>query len=67
MTFLALFGIAITMSTGAAAADERLEKLPPEHRKWLEEETVYIILDREREVFLALETREERERFIEAF
>jgi GWxTD domain-containing protein len=42
-------------------------ELPPEHRKWLEEEVPYIVLEREKEVFLALETVEERERFIEAF
>ena len=67
MSFWTFLWIALAMSTAAATADERLEKLPPEHRKWLEEETVYIILDQEREVFLALETREEREHFIEAF
>ncbi len=37
------------------------------HRKWIEEEVVYIITDREKEVFLALPTVEERDRFIEAF
>jgi GWxTD domain-containing protein len=50
-----------------SAQDDPLDKLSPEHRKWLEEEVVYIILDREREVFLSLETVEEREAFIEAF
>jgi GWxTD domain-containing protein len=47
--------------------DERLEKLTPEHRAWLEAEVVYIITDREREVFLSIDTLEERNRFIEAF
>ena len=47
--------------------DDRIEKLGPEHRKWLEETVVYIILDREREVFLSLETLDDRNRFIEAF
>ncbi len=37
------------------------------HRKWIEEEVVYIITDRERDVFRELQTVEERERFIEAF
>jgi GWxTD domain-containing protein len=49
------------------AADERLERLPPELREWLEEEVVYIISDAEKDVFLSLETQEERQRFIEAF
>ncbi len=48
-------------------ADERLERLTPPLRKWLEEEVVYIISDPETELFLSLETQEERERFIEAF
>jgi GWxTD domain-containing protein len=50
-----------------SAADDRVKKLTPEHREWLEEEVVYIITDRERDVFLSLETVEERNRFIDAF
>jgi GWxTD domain-containing protein len=41
--------------------------LPPLYRKWLEEEVVYIITPKEKEVFLQLETDREREIFIEAF
>jgi len=41
--------------------------LPPQYRKWLEEEVVYIITAKEKEVFLQLETDREREIFIEAF
>ena len=37
------------------------------HRKWIEEEVVYIATDREKEVFRELQTVEERDRFIEAF
>lgn len=59
--------IIVTVSSASAFADERVEKLTPEHRKWLEEEVVYIITDKEREAFLTLETVDERERFIEAF
>ncbi len=50
-----------------AGADERLDRLPEEHRIWIEEEAVYIITEPEREVFLGLESFEEREHFIEAF
>ncbi len=46
---------------------ERLERLRPEQREWLEEIVPYIITDREEEVFLSLETFEERTRFIEVF
>jgi GWxTD domain-containing protein len=41
--------------------------LPAEHQKWLEEEVVYIISKKEREVFLQLESNRERNIFIEAF
>ncbi len=51
----------------AASADDRVKKLSEEHRNWLERDVIYIITDRERDVFLALETVEERNRFIEAF
>jgi GWxTD domain-containing protein len=61
---LILFVLACAIES---AADERLERLPPEYRTWLEEEVVYIISDAEKDVFLSLGTMEERDRFIEAF
>ncbi len=41
--------------------------LAEEHRRWLEEEVVYIITDKEKAFFLPLKTLEERQNFIEAF
>jgi GWxTD domain-containing protein len=41
--------------------------LPPYYRTWLEQEVVYIITPKERDVFLQLESDREREIFIEAF
>jgi len=41
--------------------------LPERYRKWLEQEVVYIITPKEREVFLQLEGTRERDLFIEAF
>jgi GWxTD domain-containing protein len=41
--------------------------LPSQYRKWLEQEVVYIITPKEKEVFLQLETDKEREIFITAF
>jgi GWxTD domain-containing protein len=49
------------------SADEREEKLPEPHRKWLREEVTYIISEVERETFLSLGTEGERQAFIEAF
>jgi GWxTD domain-containing protein len=42
-------------------------KLPDHHKKWVEEEVVYIITPKEKDVFMKLETDKEREIFIEAF
>jgi GWxTD domain-containing protein len=41
--------------------------LPPLYRRWLEEEVVYIITPKERDVFLQLESDRGRNIFIEAF
>ena len=41
--------------------------LPEQYKKWLDEEVIYIITPKEREVFLKLQTDKEREIFIEAF
>lgn len=51
------------------AADARGAKnqLPPRYKKWLEEEVVYIITPREKDVFEQLKTDRERDLFIEAF
>jgi GWxTD domain-containing protein len=42
-------------------------EFPAIFKKWLEEEVVYIITPKERDVFLQLETDDERTLFIEAF
>ncbi|GMR24101.1 MAG: hypothetical protein BMS9Abin37_2598 [Acidobacteriota bacterium] len=42
-------------------------RLSEEHRRWLNEDVIYIILEKERDVFLDLETEEQRDLFIEAF
>ncbi|MFQ5790883.1 MAG: GWxTD domain-containing protein [Acidobacteriota bacterium] len=67
MKGIAWMTVLLVAAASVYAGDERLDRLPPEDRKWLEEEVVYIITEREREVFLSLETVEERKRFIEAF
>lgn len=41
--------------------------LPENHRAWLEEEVVYIITPKEKDVFLQLQADREREMFIKAF
>ncbi len=46
---------------------KKLVGLPDGARKWLDEEVVYIITPKEREVFLKLASDKERDIFIEAF
>ena len=52
---------------GALSPDERLDQLSKEHQTWLEHDVGYIITERERDLFLSLETLEERNHFTEAF
>lgn len=51
----------------AQAGKKKVTDLPEHYRKWLEEEVVYIITPRERDVFLQLQSDREREVFIKAF
>jgi GWxTD domain-containing protein len=44
-----------------------IKDLPLKYRQWLQEEVVYIIGEKEKSVFLQLETDRERDVFIEAF
>ncbi|MEW6455292.1 MAG: GWxTD domain-containing protein [Acidobacteriota bacterium] len=46
---------------------EEKKTLPPKYKKWLDEEVVYIITPKEREIFLKLESDEMRDKFIEEF
>lgn len=57
-----LAGLAVGALAGAAATP-----LSPRHKKWLEEEVVYIISDDEKKIFRALPTEAERDQFIERF
>ncbi len=64
---LTLIFIILQFFSFAEAAKTKVSELPLQHKKWLEEEAVYIITSREKEVFLDLTTDRERNLFIEAF
>lgn len=68
---LTLFGSLALNAFVAPAAQEHPNQLQEEtrdyYRRWLEEDVVYIITPEERDVFLKLQTDEERDRFIEEF
>jgi TonB family protein len=57
----------ITCCLGLWAQARPEDPLPGKYRKWLDEEVVYIISDKERDVFLQLKTDKERDFFIEYF
>jgi len=48
-------------------SEKDLNTLPSNYKKWLEEEVLYIITPKEKNVFLQLKTDKERNLFIEAF
>lgn len=64
-----LFLIIASFSFPSLGLEEKraIYELPQNFKKWLDEEVGYIISNREREVFLQLETDRERELFVEAF
>lgn len=47
--------------------NNKIEDMHPRHQKWLNEEVIYIITPKEKEVFLSLKSDNERDIFIEAF
>ncbi len=61
------FAVLLFSLTAAVGADEREGRLSDDHRRWLNEDVVYIILEKERDVFLDLESEEQRDLFVEAF
>ncbi len=61
----AALALALTLAAPAAAQDAL--PLSDGHRKWLEQEVLYIISDREKDAFERLQSEAEREAFIEAF
>ncbi len=70
--FLTIVLIVISVAVLSAVLPAQQKKksvndLPPEYKKWLQEEVVYIITPKERDVFLQLDSDRERNIFIEAF
>ena len=49
------------------SAATKKPQLPPQYKKWLDQDVIYIITDEERKEFLALTTDEERDKFQESF
>ncbi len=63
--FFLIMGLLLPLEV--KAKKKSIKNLPEIYKKWLEEEVVYIITSKEKEVFLQLETDKERDLLIEAF
>jgi len=67
-SLLAACGVLSLLLGGDAIAEKKeAQDLPPKYRIWLTEEVVYIITQREKDIFLQLESDRDRDLFIEAF
>jgi GWxTD domain-containing protein len=64
---VAILFVAMAAVVRGSEEDERLARLPPDARVWLQDEVLYIITEKERDTFLDLQTIDERKAFIEAF
>ncbi len=64
---LILYLLAAVLFSFVYNASAGVGDLPKHHKKWLEEEVVYIIAPVENEIFLQLKTDRERDMFIKAF
>ena len=58
---------ALLLFTALPATAQALFPLSDEHKRWLEQEVVYIISDREKDAFEKLQSEAERQAFIAAF
>jgi len=67
LIYLTLFLFILPLLSFTGQDKKSPKDLSPTYRKWLEEEVVYIITPKEKEVFLQLETDRERNLFMEAF
>ena len=64
---LIILGVTALSASLPAQKKKSVKDLTPQYQKWLQEEVVYIISTKERDVFLQLESDRKRNIFIEAF
>jgi len=67
LTIIIFLFVLSLVPVSAAQKKLKTKNLPPAYREWIEEEVVYIITQKEKEVFLQLQSDKERNIFIEAF
>jgi GWxTD domain-containing protein len=62
-----LFFLLLPLALDSGPKVKSIKDLDARYRKWLQEDVVYIITPKEKEVFLQLDTDRERDLFVEAF
>ena len=68
LTIILLLFVGLAAFPAAGQAKKKSVKdLPPQYRKWLEQDVVYIITPKERDVFLQLDSDRDRDIFTTAF
>jgi GWxTD domain-containing protein len=67
MTMVQILLVTLMSIAGPSSSPADKPDMPEKYRRWVEEEVVYIISEKEREVFYKLENNEQRDRFIEEF
>ncbi len=69
VAFFVLAGCLFASAAAAASAADKVsvKDLPEKYQKWLQEDVVYIISPKEKDVFLQLSNDRERDMFMEAF
>ncbi len=65
--FILLLLYVVIFALEAEKKVESIKSLPSHYKKWLEEDVIFIITAKEKELFCQLETDKERDIFIEAF
>ena len=65
--FYSILALLLFSVSDILASKREAKELPERYRKWIEEEVVYIITPKEKEIFLQLENNRVRNLFIEAF
>ncbi len=61
------FVLSPVLLDSASIDNEKKQRLPKKYRKWLNEEAIYIISQKEKKVFKSMTTDEHREYFIKSF
>jgi len=67
ISFFLIHFLSLSSASVTGALEIKIKDLPERYKKWLQEDVLYIITSKEKDIFLQLSTDRERDIFIEAF